>query len=121
MNEIEEWRAIYRKVCYRNGAEPDAGRSLVAWARDAGFHATKERDPVELSMSVVAYTTRAQCEEWGDSWRERALESDFNSQAKEYGFATQEQLQAISTAWGQWARMDHACFYYVNGQILAFR
>ena len=35
--EFEEWSSLYHRVAYQNGAEPDAGRYLARWVREAGF------------------------------------------------------------------------------------
>ena len=35
--EFPDWNRLYHEVAYRNHAEPDAGRTLPAWVRAAGF------------------------------------------------------------------------------------
>ena len=35
--ELTEWQALYREVARAIGGEPDAGRHMHAWARQAGF------------------------------------------------------------------------------------
>ena len=34
---LDEWLALYQRVARASGGEPDAGRSLLAWAHAAGF------------------------------------------------------------------------------------
>ena len=48
--EMTEWLALYRAVARAIGGEPDAGRHLLAWARQAGFAS------VEASGSAWCYT-----------------------------------------------------------------
>ena len=34
---LDDWLSLYRKVARANGGEPDAGRRLIAWGREAGL------------------------------------------------------------------------------------
>jgi len=112
---IDEWRRIYRATCYKNDAEPDAGRYLLKWCMDSGF----AEEQVKYTMSVVPYVTQAEREDWGLAWRTRALESDFAKQAVHYGLASREELQEISETWVEFTKAPGAVFYYVNGEVLA--
>ena len=47
---MTEWLALYRNVARAIGGEPDAGRHMLAWARQAGFAS------VEASGSAWCYT-----------------------------------------------------------------
>ena len=47
---LTEWQALYRNVARALGGEPDAGRRLLSWARQAGFAA------IEASGSAWCYT-----------------------------------------------------------------
>ena len=42
---LDEWLALYRDVARAIGGEPDAGRHLLAWARQAGFAAVAGLGP----------------------------------------------------------------------------
>ena len=46
--EFLEWNDLYHRVAYRNNAEPDAGRTLPAWVRQAEF------PEIEIHPNVVA-------------------------------------------------------------------
>ena len=46
---LDRWLELYRQVARSNGAEPDAGRRLLAWTRAAGF---SEIDPQRLSLGL---------------------------------------------------------------------
>ncbi|NUR90760.1 MAG: methyltransferase domain-containing protein, partial [Nonomuraea sp.] len=37
MPELQEWMDLYQRLARANGGEPDAGRRLLSWARQAGF------------------------------------------------------------------------------------
>jgi len=47
---LTEWQALYRKVARALGGEPDAGRRMLSWARQAGFTS------IEASASSWCYT-----------------------------------------------------------------
>lgn len=110
---LEKWMSTYRDVHYWNGGEPDAGRTLKAWAREAGFH------DVAGSASVWCFTTDAEREWWGESWAERATESAFAAHAIEAGVAELTDLQDIAAAWRHWARDPDGWFAMPHGEILA--
>ena len=44
---LDRWLEIYRAVAHANGAEPDAGRRLLAWAHAAG---AAEVDPDRVGV-----------------------------------------------------------------------
>ncbi|GBG26105.1 Sterol 24-C-methyltransferase [Hondaea fermentalgiana] len=115
MAAVDMWRRVYRATCVSNKAQPDAGRYLRHWAMQAGFG----ESALDLDFSTVSYTTLEECREWGQSWQQRALHSAFSAQAQEYGHASKEELQRMSDDWAAWAEKPGACFYYVNGEILA--
>ncbi len=50
---LDEWRQLYRRVARAAGGEPDSGRMLHAWARQAGL------TDVRRSSSNWTYSTRA--------------------------------------------------------------
>ena len=72
---LDRWLAIYRAVARGNGAEPDAGRRLLAWARAAGAA------DVVPTASVWCYATPADRQWWGGMWADRILESAITGQA----------------------------------------
>jgi hypothetical protein len=78
---LDEWLRIYRRTARRNGAEPDAGRRLLHWARAAGM----PRESLSYTCSVVVYEPGAEefKRAWGDAWATRTLESALATQAIE--------------------------------------
>ena len=83
---IDEWRAIYRAVARRNGAEPDAGRHLVAWLIAAGLPLAS----IKYGASAVVYAPGQEPwrSSWGEAWAMRTRHSNFGMQAIEYGLST---------------------------------
>lgn len=109
---LDEWLALYRKVARRNSGEPDAGRRLLSWAREAGF------SEVRASASTWCYATPAEREWWGGSWSRRILESAIAEQAVSYGYATRADLERISAGWREWAAAPDGWFAVLHGEIL---
>jgi len=109
---LADWRATYRAVSLANGAQPDAGRRLVSWAREAGFA------DVRPSASVWLFATPEEREFWGGGWARRVVESDFARQAVDLGFATDEGLGEMSAAWREWADADSGWFTILHGEVI---
>ena len=101
---LDEWLAMYHAVARHNGAEPDAGRHLLAWCNAAGFTS------VEITSDTWTFADAESCLNWGDSWAERTLHSGLGRQAVEYGIATQSDLERMAAAWRSWARDTDAVY-----------
>ena len=113
IDEIDRWRDIYRKVARHNDAEPDAGRYLYGWCKQAGL------SDVVMTASVWTYGDPEERANWGNSWAERCLTTSFGEQAVEYGYATLEEMHEISAGWRRWASLDDGYFHFIHGEALA--
>jgi SAM-dependent methyltransferase len=109
---LDRWLALYHDLTRSNGAEADAGRHLLAWARRAGF------SNVECSTSAWCYATPADRAWWGGLWADRVVSSRFAEQASERGFATAAELQEIAAAFTAWSASDDGWFAVLHGEIL---
>ena len=112
---LDRWLDVYRAVCRRNGAEPDAGRHLLSWARQAGF------DDVVFSSSTWTFADPDTRAWWAGTWAERVEKSDLARQAVEYGLATTGELAEMAAAFRRWAETDDSTFIVPSGEILARR
>ena len=110
---MDRWKDVYRAVARSNGAEPDAGRRLLAWAQAAGF------STVEPSASVWLFADEDRRGWWSETWAQRTVSSGMASQAVAAGLATHDELADIATGWREWARRADAWFCVVSGEILA--
>lgn len=110
---LERWRAVYRAVARANGAEPDAGRRLLSWARAAGLAR------VEPSASVWLFAEPERRAWWAETWARRSVDSDMAAQALEQGLATSDELAAMAAGWRSWAQQPDAWFSVLHGEILA--
>lgn len=109
---LDDWMRIYRSVAHANDAEPDAGRHLVRWARQAGLV------DVEPSLATWLFTDAEGVNWWGSSWAQRVLTSSLADQAKQLGLATDDELQQLSDGWNQWASHEDAWFVVPHGQLI---
>jgi ubiquinone/menaquinone biosynthesis C-methylase UbiE len=109
---LDRWLDLYHRVARRNGAEPDAGRRLLAWAHAAGL-----RD-VTATTSSWCYSTAAEREWWGTSWAGRATASSFAEQAVAYGLASSADLEEIAAAWLRWRDSDDGWLGMLHGELL---
>ena len=110
---LQMWETASRDVQHWNGGDPDAGRSLKAWAHQAGF------SDVLSSASIWCFASDVEREWWGQSWAERVIESDFASHAIEVGAADLADLQMMRAAWLQWAGDPDGWFGVPHGEIVA--
>jgi SAM-dependent methyltransferase len=108
---LTEWLALYRNVARALGGEPDAGRRLLSWARQAGFA------EVEASGGAWCYTGEERTW-WGESWAERLTRSPFGQRAVEHGLATREDLERLAQAWLRWAASEDGWILIPSGEIL---
>jgi ubiquinone/menaquinone biosynthesis C-methylase UbiE len=110
---LDRWMSVYQKIAKANGAEPNAGRYLPSWAREAGFAS----EDVKFSWSVWNYQEEAG-KAFGANWVDRAIRSSYATGAKQHGLATEKEIQEISRAWDEWSKTDDRFIVIPSGEIL---
>ncbi|MET7638499.1 methyltransferase domain-containing protein [Streptomyces sp. NPDC005438] len=110
---LEDWRQLYLRVARGNGGEPDAGRRLLSWARQAGL------TTVTAGSSTWCFATPAEREWWSDLWAERTTSSALARTALERGYADEGELAALARAWREWGVRPDGWFSVPHGEILA--
>jgi ubiquinone/menaquinone biosynthesis C-methylase UbiE len=110
---LDRWLEIYHAVARANGAEPDAGRRMLAWAQAAGF------SQVTPSAATWVHADPASREWWGRTWADRTTHSGIAEQAVASGIASREELEDIAAAWHAWLAHPDAWFAVLHGEILA--
>ncbi|KAK7950877.1 uncharacterized protein PG986_006605 [Apiospora aurea] len=110
---LARWGELYQSQALASGGEPNAGRVLPAWARRAGFAAAD----TQVTVTSWCYTGE-RARQWGDMWAERAVQSGFATMVKEKGLGTEEDLQAVSRAWTEWAQKEDLFFNVPSTEIL---
>ncbi|HET7388236.1 MAG TPA: methyltransferase domain-containing protein [Nocardioidaceae bacterium] len=110
--ELDEWLTLYRDVARGNGAQPDAGRRLPEWARQAGF------SDVRVTASAWCFTTKQDRSWWANLWADRITSSALADQAKQRRLATTQDLNRLADGWRLWAAHDGASFLTPHVEIL---
>lgn len=110
---MTRWLALYHAVATANGAEPDAGRRLPAWARAAGL------TDLTVSTSTWSYHDAADRGVLADGWAQRTTDSAFGARAVELGLAAPADLQAMADAWRDWAAEPDGWFAMIHGEVIA--
>ncbi|MFT0763399.1 methyltransferase domain-containing protein [Actinomyces sp. F1_1611] len=111
--ELDRWLEIYLQIARQHGGEPAAARHLRAWFRAAGF------TDLQVTGSVWTYASEEQVTNWGQTWRQRAIESDYAKFALELGLANREELAEISRGWDAWSHHPDAWFQLPHGEVIA--
>jgi ubiquinone/menaquinone biosynthesis C-methylase UbiE len=110
---VAKWAELYQKVAKTNGGEPNAGRYLHVWARQAGF----KHEEITASWAHWRYTGQ-RVTQFAQSWSGRILQPGFTVTATREGFATEEEIKQISEGWKQWPTDPDAFFAIPHGEIL---
>jgi hypothetical protein len=111
--ELTEWLDLYERIARGNGGEPDAGRRLLAWGREAGFA------ELTATSSTWCFATPEDRAWWGGMWADRVLKSEFAATALRTGAAAQADLQRISDGWRAWAAHPDGWLSLLHGELLA--
>ena len=109
---LDEWLTCYKRVARGNGGEPDSGRRLHAWAREANLTG------VTSSSSTWTFATQAERAWWGGLWADRTVKSAFAISAISGGHATSGDLERIADGWRAWAAHEDGWFLVPHGEIL---
>lgn len=112
LSPLDRWLDLYEEAARANGGEPDAGRQLLSWARQAGF------TDITPTASMWCFATDEARDWWGQMWADRILQSDLARQLLSSDLATPVELQEISMAWRQWAAAPDGWIAIPNGEIL---
>lgn len=110
---LERWVDLYRRVARHNCGEPDAGRRLKSWFRQAGLSS------LEVSASTWSFASETDLGWWSQTWSERLLHSDFARQALDAGLSDPTELATLSRGWLEWAAAPDAWFAVVHAEVLA--
>ncbi|MGW8400084.1 class I SAM-dependent methyltransferase [Streptomyces lydicus] len=111
---MADWQRLYLRVARANGGEPDAGRRLHAWARQAGF----APEAVTATTGTWCYRTPAERSWWSELWADRTVSSSYARVAVDGGHATPAELDRISRAWRAWGAEEDGWFAVLHGEIL---
>ncbi|MER7107684.1 methyltransferase domain-containing protein [Streptomyces sp. NPDC000229] len=109
---LDEWQALYQRVARANGGEPNAGRRLLSWARQAGF------TDITATAGTWCFAIPEERDWWSGLWADRTTASTYARRAVDGGHATEPQLAAIAEGWREWGRQDDGWFLVPHGEVL---
>ena len=109
---LDRWLGLYRDAARANGAEPDAGRRLLAWAHAAGL------EDVTATSSTWCFATEEARVWWGGMWADRVTGSALAEQLVREGRATREELSEVAEAWRAWARDPDGWISIPHGELV---
>jgi SAM-dependent methyltransferase len=109
---LDDWLDTYRRVARASGGEPDAGRRLLGWAREAGF------EDVTASAGVWCFATAEERAWWSESWADRTVASSYARLAVDGGHADAAGLARIAEGWREWGAAAGAWFAVLHGEVL---
>lgn len=112
---IRRFLALYTDLAHRNGGEPNAGRHMRRWFREAGFSQTR------VTTSTVSYTDAAATQEWADTYAERTVHSNIADKALEYGLASRADLEDLAAGWRAWGADPDALFCFSHTEVIAWK
>ena len=112
---IRRFLELYYELARRHRAEPNAGRHLRRWFREAGFHETR------VTTSTISYADTTATREWADTYAERTLHSNVADKAIEYGIASLSDLEAMAEGWRAWGRDEDAIFCFSHTEVVAWK
>ena len=110
---LARWNELYHQVTARNGADADAGRSLLAWVRAAGF------EEIVAASSTWTFADPEARAWWCGLWADRIVASSFATQAVTYGLSTPEELELLAAGFRSWAEEEDGWFVVLHGEVLA--
>ncbi|MFI1161891.1 class I SAM-dependent methyltransferase [Streptomyces sioyaensis] len=111
---MNDWLRLYQRVARANGGEPDAGRRLHAWARQAGF----APDAITATAGTWCYHTPQERSWWSELWADRTVSSSYARLAVDGGHATPSELDRIAQAWRAWGADEDGWLAILHGELL---
>lgn len=112
---IHRFLALQYDLARLNGTDPNAGRHLRRWFREAGFGETRVTSSTESDADADATRDRA------EMFAERLSRSSLADRALECGIATRPDLDSIAAACRAWGRAPDAFFCYSHIESVARR
>jgi ubiquinone/menaquinone biosynthesis C-methylase UbiE len=94
---LDRFVDVLFKTWYRNGGDPRMGRQLRRLLNAANL------TDVRITSAVWSYSTLEDTTDWGESYAERLLASPMGARAVEYGYATQDDVESMASAFRAWA------------------
>ena len=114
---IAKWLELTTRMGKEKGGNPHPGRLIHGWAEKAGFDKAK----IRKSAGTWCFSSPEDRRYWGGSMCERAMSSGFAKMAVGEGFATEAELESISTGWKEFVEAEDGWFGLMHGEILCWK
>jgi ubiquinone/menaquinone biosynthesis C-methylase UbiE len=111
--KIDRFFQIYAQVARANRGEPDAGRRLLSWVREAGFAAPT------FTTSSWAFSTPEDRAWWADLWSGRTGVTKYVQRVEELGVSSRQELVDLGAAFQAWAAIPDGVFAFIHGEVVA--
>ncbi|KAL8952493.1 MAG: hypothetical protein Q9222_001596 [Ikaeria aurantiellina] len=111
---LTDYVDLHYKITRADGGEPNAGRRLHAWVKEAGFAASD----ITATAGTYCYNTPDQRAWWSGVWADRVTKSNWANRVLESGYATREDLDRLASAWRQWGANEDAWYALMHGEVL---
>ncbi|EGN94681.1 hypothetical protein SERLA73DRAFT_187733 [Serpula lacrymans var. lacrymans S7.3] len=111
---MKDWLNLHIKVARSLGGEPNAGRMLLSWARQAGI----DQACVKATAGTWCYSTSEERAWWSSLWADRIVKSAFSRNALESGQATEDDLARMGQDFTTWGASPDGWFAVMHGEIL---
>lgn len=112
-SELERWLTSYISIARFCQGEPDAGRHLEKWAKEASL------EIVRKSSSKWVFETPEEVKWWGETWADRVLNSNFAGHAQTLGLLTERELLSMHDGWISWSQSVPATFVIPHDELVA--
>ena len=112
LTALDAWLRCYQQAARANGGEPNAGRHLLSWARQAGF------SDITSTASTWCLSTPDARAWWGGMWAERILHSKMATQLRSDGLAQQQDLERMAQAWRDWAAAEDGWMSILHAELV---
>jgi SAM-dependent methyltransferase len=112
---MQRYLALHYELARRNGTEPNAGRYLRRWLREAGFGETRVTASIESDADTQTAKDRA------EMFADRILRSNIPDSLLKSGIATRSDLESIAAACRDWGRDPDAFFCFSHVEAVAWK
>jgi SAM-dependent methyltransferase len=109
---LDQAHAAYGTLTQVNGANWDAGRKLLHWAREVGFSS------IAPTASAWCFATPADRAWWGGLWADRYTRSAVAEQLLEHGIASTEDLASFAAAYRRWAASPDGWWAVLHSEVV---
>ena len=111
------WRDLQSRIRQKKGNHTQAGSRLHVWAKEAGFSLAN----MKKSTGPWCFSSPEERKYWGGSMEERAKGSGLAKIAIQEGFASQEDLGRMASAWRTFIEDEDGWIGFLHGQILCWK